>query len=50
MILENKQPALATPLNPNIPAIIDSTKKTIANVKSNVNTLSPDKSYKLIIS
>ena len=39
IILETRQPALATPLNPNIPAIIESTKKTIANVISNVNIL-----------
>jgi len=39
IILETRHPALATPLNPNMPAIIESTKKTIANIMSNVNIL-----------
>jgi hypothetical protein len=43
MILETRQPALAAPLNPNIPAIIDSTKNIIANVKSEVNISTPIK-------
>jgi hypothetical protein len=43
MILETRQPALAIPLNPNMPAIIDSTKNTITNVKSQVNIFTPIK-------
>jgi hypothetical protein len=36
-ILDTRQPALATPRKPKIPAIIDNTKKTTASVISIAN-------------
>jgi hypothetical protein len=39
IILETRQPALATPLKPNMPATMESTRNTTARVIKNVSII-----------